>query len=135
MSTCVYAQREVFAIHELILQMKNLEHLTEHNTQLQKEAQRLRGDVSLMKRESKLSRKADRTGQDSLVLLNRELQQVQHLLVLKSTANTAYKNCFAKFVVIFLFNCLCSGKQRPEEREPNFDDSAEGGGSRSDATA
>ncbi len=29
-----------------------------------------------MKRESKLSRKADKTGQDSLVMLNRELQQV-----------------------------------------------------------
>ena len=58
------------------VQVKDLEALAGFNTQLQEEAERLKEEVSLIKRESKLSRKADRTGQDSLVMLNRELQQV-----------------------------------------------------------
>ena len=60
-----------FTVH-----VKDLEALAGFNTQLQEEAERLKEEVSLIKRESKLSRKADKTGQDSLVMLNRELQQV-----------------------------------------------------------
>ena len=60
----------------LAAQVKDLEALAEFNTQLQEEVEGLKEEVSLIKRESKLSRKADKTGQDSLVMLNRELQQV-----------------------------------------------------------
>ena len=66
----------------LAVQVKDLEALAGFNTELQEEAERLKEEVSLIKRESKLSRKADKTGQDSLVMLNRELQQVLSRILL-----------------------------------------------------
>ncbi len=60
------------------LQLRELESASESNSRLE-ETERLKEDVSLLKRESKLSRKAEKTGQDSVVLLNRELQQVVQL--------------------------------------------------------
>ncbi len=57
--------------------MKDLEALAAFSSELQDTNEKLKSEMNLMKRESKLSRKADKTGQDSLVMLNRELQQVK----------------------------------------------------------